>query len=72
MPVLLHASHVAIACFCLAADIVESQPSHGNQIVLLRRSVDSALNVLNLLAPLEWEMLPMHVHISAQCSIFAA
>jgi hypothetical protein len=62
--VFLHASHVAIACFCLSADAVECQSSHGNQIVLLRRGVDSALTVLNLLAPLEWEKLPVHLLVS--------
>jgi hypothetical protein len=70
---LWNASHVAIACFCLSADVVESQPSHGNQIVLLRRGVDSALDVLNLLTPLEWETLPMHVLMGVlYCSIFVA
>ncbi|CZR69995.1 uncharacterized protein PAC_19896 [Phialocephala subalpina] len=61
--VLLHATRVLIAGFCLAADLalVEHQTAQATILLLLHRGVDSATAVLNIVAPLAWETLPVHI-----------
>lgn len=69
----LHSTQVAIAGFCLSADMIECGPHQGIQLVLLHRRVDSASLVLDLVALLNWETLPVHILISVLYSgIFAA
>ncbi|KAK4501148.1 hypothetical protein PRZ48_006954 [Zasmidium cellare] len=56
--VFLNMSRVTIAGFCLARDMVPC----GHQLrMLIRSGLDSATKILDLVAPLAWETLPVHV-----------
>jgi hypothetical protein len=61
--VLVNATRVHIAGFCLAADmaLVEHQALQTTIILLLRRGIASAAAILDILTPLPWETLPVHI-----------
>lgn len=61
--VLLHATRILIASFCLAADLesVDDQAAHATILLLVYRGEEAAAAVLNIVAPLAWETLPVHI-----------
>lgn len=59
--VLLHASHVAIGGFALAADLIKLKTHHAARKLLIYQAVDSASTILDLVTPLAWETLPTHI-----------
>jgi hypothetical protein len=70
--VLLHASHVAVGGFCLAADLIVLK-AHAARRLLLHRGVDSASALLDLVTPLAWETLPTHILCAVlHAGVFAA
>ncbi|OKL63312.1 hypothetical protein UA08_01809 [Talaromyces atroroseus] len=58
---LLHASHIAVGGFALAADLVELKAQATVRQLLIYRAVDSASALLDLVTPLAWETLPIHI-----------
>lgn len=59
--ILLHATHVTVAGLCLAAGLIILEQQVTKRTSLLRRDISSVSAVLNLIAQLAWETLPVHI-----------
>lgn len=60
-PIVLNATYVTIADLCLAADLA-LEYQHTERVLLLRHEITSVTEVLNLVASVVRDTLPVHIY----------